>query len=75
MKSKLFLFQSSQRRIEFDEFSRNVSANKSSENYQKALYQIQRNSTSRSLNKRLQEEQKEIAIEENLRKVRILRFS
>lgn len=61
--------QGSQRRIEFDEFSRNVSANRSCEDYQKALYQIQRNSSSRSLHKRLIDEQRERDIDECLRRV------
>lgn len=64
-------FQNPQRRIEFDQFSRNVSANRNGEDYEKALYQIQRNSSSRALSKRLTDEQKEKEIEWRLLKVRI----
>lgn len=60
------LLQSSQRRIDFDSFSRGVSANRNCEDYEKALYQIQRNSSSRSLNKRFIEEKKERELEERL---------
>lgn len=60
--------QSSQRRIR-DDFSRDVAEGRNCENYQKALYQIQRNSSSRSLSRRLTEEQKERDFEECLRKV------
>ncbi|CRK94975.1 CLUMA_CG008463, isoform A [Clunio marinus] len=56
----------SQRRIDLDRLSRNVSANKNFEDYSTALCQIQRNSASRSLSRRLAEEKKEKEIEQHL---------
>jgi Trichohyalin-plectin-homology domain len=62
-----FYDQSSQRRIQFDEFSRSVKSQRNNSDYQGALDQIVRNSSSRSLNKRLQAEQREREIERALK--------
>lgn len=56
----------SQRRIQCDEFSRNVSQHRSFEDYEKALSQMQINSKSRSLSKRQVEERRELELIEKI---------
>lgn len=66
-----FLQSSQQRRIAFDDFSRNVQTERNYENYQKSLHTIvTRNASSRSLNRRRQEELKERELLEQMEQVR-----
>lgn len=52
-----------------DEFSRNVSANRNFSDYQSALFQIQRNSSSRHLHQRFKDERRELEMEDQLLKI------
>ncbi|CAG9807400.1 unnamed protein product [Chironomus riparius] len=61
----------SQHRIQFDAFSRKVCDNQKNQDYEYASQQIQRNSSSRHLQKLLIEEQKERELEEKLRKIEL----
>lgn len=60
--------QNSQRRIQCDEFSRTISQTRLNDNYERALFQMQINSSSRALSKRQEEEMKELEMIEKLEK-------